>query len=122
MKKAIRLTLFLMALTVTFVACDKQEDPINGDNNDNNVYTERLIIYTVGSNENRRTLNTESEWDSMLDQLCDQAYNGNEVVFYNMNQSTGLLIKAKGAEPKNRTFTSQCGLFRRTEFKLSVMR
>ena len=106
MKKAIRLTLFLMTLTVTFVACDKQEDPINGDNNDNNVYTECLIIYTVGSNENRRTLNTESEWDSMLDQLCDQAYNGNEVVFYNMNQSIGLLIKAKGAEPKNRTFTT----------------
>ena len=95
MKNTFRLTLLLTALV--FMACEKNNTTIdNGKNNENNAAIERVIIYTVGGNENRRTLATESEWDAMLDQLCDQAYSGSEVSFCNISQQH--CIKANGGE------------------------
>ena len=47
------------------MACEKNNTTIdNGTTNGNgdNTAIERVIIYTVGGNENRRTLATESEW------------------------------------------------------------
>ena len=99
MKNTLRLTLLLTALAAIFMACEKNNMTIdNGTTNGNgdNTAIERVIIYTVGGNENRRTLATESEWDAMLDRLCDQAYNGSEVSFCNISQQR--CIKATGEE------------------------
>ena len=108
MKKNFRIIILLALSALTLTACDKNDDPINGGNNGNvdNTAKERDIIYTVGNNEGHRTLTTEAEWDAMLDQLCDQARNGNEVTFYNMNQLTYLQDNAKGGTKDNHTIST----------------
>lgn len=84
-KKVLKVTAIMAVLALCVVACKKQDDftrqneGVVGDNK------ERVIIYTVNHNENKRTLITEAEWDALLDQLCDQAQLGNEVEFFNMS-------------------------------------
>lgn len=86
MKSRFRLTIMLTALAAVFGACEKQVTPV--DNHNETVTSEkRDIIYTVGDSESRRSLATETEWDALLDQLCDQAHGGSEVSFYNIRQS-----------------------------------
>ena len=95
MKTTVRLTFILTALALSFAACEKNSPTIANDGNGNgggvvDIQKERVIIYSVGNNENRRTLETDGEWDALLEQLCDQALGGSEVTFYNLSQTTYL--------------------------------
>lgn len=103
MKSTFKLTTLLTALVLLCSACEKPENP-TGNGSDNSDPKERTIVYSVGETENRKTLNTDSEWDAMLDQFCNQAQNGSEVVFYNMSQTT--YIQSKGASKTNRTINT----------------
>lgn len=108
MKSVIRLTLLLTAFAFAFAACE-DDIPVNGgndNNSENNVTKERVIIYSVGNDENRQTLETEGEWDALLDRLCDQAMSGSEVSFYNISQTTYLENNTKGATKENRTINT----------------
>ncbi len=106
MKNTIKLTLILTMLAFTFAACEKPDNPINGENQTDNTIKERDIVYAVGNNESRQTVETETAWDALLDQLCDQALSGNEVTFYNVSQTTYLQNNAKGADKDNRTINT----------------
>lgn len=105
MKAIYRLTLLLSALACTFTACDKNDTPINCGSTDNTP-KERVIIYSVGNNEGHRTLETEAEWDALLDQFCNQALSGDEVTFYNTSQTTYLHSKAHGDAKEERTINT----------------
>ena len=109
MKNTFRITLLLTALAAIFMACEKNNTTIdNGTTNGNgdNTAIERVIIYTVGGNEKKRTLETESEWDAMLEQLCDQARNGSEVTFYNTRHTTGIKSYQKKYSKDNNTIST----------------
>ena len=95
MKRTSKLIMLLTALALFSAACEKPETP-NGGSSDNNDPKERVIVYSVGKNENRQTLKNDAEWDAMLDKLCNQAQDGSEVVFFNMSQTTYLQSKGKG--------------------------
>lgn len=88
MKKRQIFAALVAALTLAFAACDKpnNNDPNGGEVNNDPI--ERVIVYTVGQTENRQTLETEGEWDALLDMLCTQAQNGQTVTFFNMDQTT----------------------------------
>lgn len=88
MKKRLIFTALVAAMTFAFVACDKPGN--NGPNGGqvNNDPVGRVIVYTVGQTENRQSLETEGEWDALLEMLCTQAQNGQTVTFYNMDQTT----------------------------------
>ena len=104
MKKRLKLTMMLAALALSFAACEKPDNPIGGDND--TTPKERVIVYTVSGNESCQTLRTEAEWDTMIEQFCNQAQNGNEVVFYNMSQTTYLQSKGNGTSASNRTINT----------------
>ena len=106
MKRTSKLIMFLTALALFTAACEKPETPNGGNHNENNTPKERVIVYAIGENENRQTLKTDGEWDTLLEQLCDQAQNGNEVVFYNMSQTTYLQSKGNGSSASNRTINT----------------
>ena len=103
MKSTFKLTTLLAALVLLTTACEKPENP-TGNGSNNSDPKERTIVYSVGETENRKTLNTDGEWDAMLDQFCNQAQAGSEVVFYNMNQTT--YIQSKGTTKTNRTINT----------------
>ncbi|MBR6898727.1 MAG: hypothetical protein IKN29_00370, partial [Bacteroidales bacterium] len=86
----------LIAALLTMVACEK-----NNESNDK----QRDITYTVGTpspnwhmpDGNRRPmetvtvhLETEAEWQALLDRFCDYAEDGSEVTFYNGTQAASL--------------------------------
>lgn len=75
----------ITAVAIALAACDRKpvspEDPTD-------TAKERLIIYTVGETEVRQPLQTEAQWDAMLELICDQALEGQTVTFYNMCQTT----------------------------------
>ena len=75
----------LIAALLTMVACEKDnEKPVNH---------ERDITYTIApaasAIDNATTttihLETEAEWQELLDRFCDYAEEGSEVSFYNAN-------------------------------------
>ena len=100
--------LALLASVLILAGCEKPDNPAGNDNNgsEDNTPKERVIYYTVGDNESHRNLETEAEWDALLDQLCDQARNGNEVTFYNIDQTTYYQSNIKGASKENRTIST----------------
>lgn len=106
MKNTLRFTAFVAVLMLAFSACDKTNgnDPII--NEENNDPQERVIVYTVGQTENRQTLETEGEWDSLLDKLCTQAQNGQTVTFYNMDLTTYFSDKGAGGTKAAKTFST----------------
>ena len=75
----------LIAALLTMVACEKD--------NENPVNHERDITYTIApaasAIDNATTttihLETEAEWQALLDRFCDYAEEGSEVTFYNAN-------------------------------------
>lgn len=88
MKTFFRLPLLFAALMVCFASCEKNdtESDTAGGTTSNTI--ERLIYCHVDNSESHQTLTTESEWEAMLDHICDWAHDGSEVTFYNMNQAT----------------------------------
>ena len=108
MKNIIRPIILLTALSVIFAACEKTDTtptPVNGGG-ESVIKKERTIIYTVGNNENRKNLETEAEWDRLLDQLCDQTLTGNEVTFYNISQATHTQDKAVDGAKEGRNIST----------------
>lgn len=75
----------LLTVLLCFVAC-------RPDSNDS--VCERDITYTVAGKTTTVHLNTESEFDALLERFCDYAESGSEVTFYNANRV------AKGAAAK----------------------
>ena len=107
MKKTLRFTALVAVMALAFAACDKPDKPNgNGDSQGNNDPKERVIVYTVGQSENRQTLETEGDWDALLDVLCTQAQNGQTVTFYNMSQTTYLQDKGSGGTKAAKTFST----------------
>lgn len=104
MKSTFKLTTLLTALVLLSTACEKPENPTNGNSSSTSIPEERIIVYSVNENENRKTLNTDTEWDAMLDLFCNQALEGSEVVFYNMSQTT--YLQSKGASKTDRTINT----------------
>lgn len=109
MKNTIRFTLILAAVAITFAACEKDEPII--DNGSSNVVVdnpaiERVILYSVGTSETRRTLARESEWDALLEQFCEQTLDGSEVTFYNINPTTYLQASGKSGAKENRNIST----------------
>ena len=106
MKNTLRFTALLAVVMLAFSACDRPVNPDPDDNQVNNDPKERVIVYTIGNSENRQTLETEGEWDSLLDVLCKQAKNGNIVTFYNMDQTTYLTDNKVGNTKAAKTFST----------------
>lgn len=107
MKKILKFSALVAALALVFAACDdKPEKPTPGGNDGNNDPKERVILYTVGQTENRQTLETEGEWNALLDMLCDQAQGGQTVTFFNMNQTTYLQNKGAAGTKAAKTFST----------------
>ena len=106
MKNILRFTALLAAFTLAFSACDKNNNNDPGGSEINNEPRERLIVYTVEQTEIRKTLETEGEWDVLLDMFCDQAMSGHEVTFYNMNPTTYLTKKDTKGTKAAKTFST----------------
>lgn len=106
MKKILRFTALLAVVTLAFSACDKPNNNDPSGNEGNNDPKGRVIVYTVGDTESRQTLETEGEWDALLDVLCEQAQSGNTVTFYNMDQTTYLTGENNGGTKAAKTFST----------------
>lgn len=75
MKTHIKFTA-LLATVLMFVAC--KPEPVE-------LLQERNIVYTVDQTTTTVHLNTEAEFDALLDRFCDYAEDGSTVTFYNSN-------------------------------------
>ncbi len=75
MKTHIKFTA-LLATVLMFAAC--KPEPVE-------LLQERNIVYTVDQTTTTVHLNTEAEFDALLDRFCDYAESGSEVTFYNAN-------------------------------------
>ena len=101
-----RFLIFGLSLLPLLAACEKSEVITPGDTGGDSDSIHKEIIYSVGAIESRQTLTAEAEWDALLDKLCDQAQNGNEVTFYNIRQTFHIQVGAKGATKDNRTIST----------------
>jgi hypothetical protein len=79
MKQTFRLFSLLAAVALTLVACNP--DPVEPTD------VERNIVYTVDQTTTTVHLNTEAEFDALLEQFCDYAEGGSTVTFYNANRA-----------------------------------
>jgi hypothetical protein len=68
--------LVLLAAVLMFAAC--KPEPVE-------LLQERNIVYTVDQTTTTVHLNTEAEFDALLDRFCDYAESGSTVTFYNAN-------------------------------------
>ncbi len=101
MKKILRITVLASVVMLALTACDKP----SGE--ENNEPKERVVVYKVGQTESRLTLETEGEWDALLEMLCIQAQTGQKVTFYNMKQITTCNQKKGASGTKTaRTFNT----------------
>ena len=92
----------LLLTALAFVACTKPDNPDGSET----VAIDREIVYTVNQHESHRTLTTEAEWDAMLESFCEQAMNGGEVTFFNMNQLTYAYGTGKSAPKESSTIST----------------
>lgn len=83
--------LILMTAVFTLAACDKEKETVN-----ESTAIEREIFYTVADNPSLSVLGGdgitahltgEAEWDALLDQFCDYARSGEQVMFCSTRQS-----------------------------------
>ena len=96
MKHSFRI-LSLLAAMLMLAGCEKPEGSNTGVDSDNSALTKRVIVYAVGDSESRLTLETEAEWDAMLEQFCNQAVEGEAVTFFNIETSHAPVIQTKEA-------------------------
>lgn len=106
MKKTLRFAALLAIAIFAFSACERPNNIDPDGNQPNNDPKKRVVVYTVGNTENRQSLETEGEWDALLDVLCNQAQNGNKVTFYNMDQTTYLTGNKAGNTKAAKTFST----------------
>ena len=77
MKQTIKLSIAFLLMAALFAACNKDKEELRH---------ERDIVYTVAEETTTVHLETEAEWQALLDRFCDYAEDGSEVTFYNANQ------------------------------------
>ena len=77
MKQILKHTVLLTTI-LCFAAC--HHDPAD-------VPHEREIVYTVDEHTTNVHLNTEAEWESLLNRFCDYAEGGSTVTFYNASHA-----------------------------------
>ncbi len=77
------LAILFAAIVMTACGKDEPQTPATVDKD-----TQRTVIYTIGGNEGCRTVKDDTEWESMLDQLCDYAQQGEHVAFYSLGSHT----------------------------------
>ena len=85
MKTKMKLTALLAALMM--IGCAAGGDDF---------YVTRNIVYFVDSEEFHTTLNTEHEWDELLEVLLDYTVEGKTVMFYNADYRVAKAMGAKG--------------------------
>ena len=85
----------LLVAVLMLAGCEKPEGGNTNVDNDNSSLAKRVIVYSVGNSENRMTLETEAEWDAMLEQFCNQAVDGGTVTFYNIETSHTPAVQTK---------------------------
>ncbi|KWW30982.1 MAG: hypothetical protein AUK63_665 [bacterium P3] len=93
------ISLLIVAAT-SFTACERNDD------DDNVVDVERVIVYTVDGSESKSTLNSESEWDRMLNQFCNLAQTGQTVIFYNISSQPARTQKGSAASKEVVNYTT----------------
>lgn len=76
MKKAKLFT--LLAFVLTLAACNKDKEELRH---------ERDIVYTVAEKTTTAHLETEAEWQALLDRFCDWAEDGSMVTFHSERKS-----------------------------------
>ena len=91
MKHTLRITA-LLAAVLMFAACEKDKE---------NVRHERDIVYTVDADQHNAHLETDTEFDALLDDFCDFAKSGSTVTFYN---ALNVDSPSKGAGTKEVTY------------------
>ena len=106
MKKTLRITALLAAAALALSACEKPNNQHQGGNEVNYGPARRDIVYTVGSCENHQTLETEREWDALLDVLCREAKNGKMVTFYNMDRENHPLRNGEDGIKTAKTYST----------------
>lgn len=80
MKHTAKLLAILFA-AIALTACENEKpSPTPLPTND----TQRTIVYTVGDNEEHRTVKGDAEWDALLDKLCDFAQQGEDIAFFSL--------------------------------------
>ena len=63
----------LLTVVLTLAACNKDKDDLRH---------ERDIVYIVDADQHNAHLETDSEFDALLDDFCDFAKSGSTVTFY----------------------------------------
>lgn len=80
--KARYLIVTLLMSTIGMVACNPGENPLK-----NPIEQQRTVVYSVGDKENSTRLETDAEWEKLLDNFCDYALHGEQVRFYSISPS-----------------------------------
>lgn len=89
--KKIKTLALLLAAVLSFAAC--KPDPVEQE--PSGVETKRTIVYSVDDDESRKALETDAEWDAMLDRFCDYAQSGSTVSFYTIGSHHSSKAKAQ---------------------------
>lgn len=84
MKTILRFTTLTVMLALSFAACGPE--PVTPDDG-NSDSRERVVLYSVDAVEMRQTLETDKEWDALLDLFCSYAQEGKVVKFYNTSHA-----------------------------------
>lgn len=88
MSKTLKLSAIATLIAVVLCACGDDKPKPEKD-------MERVIIYSIGETESKMTLETNAQWDNLLELLCTQAAKGNVVSFYNMDPKTYYYMPAQ---------------------------
>lgn len=73
----------LMAIAATALICTACKKEIVSQSGSTG--NQRVIVYAIGGDEARITVNNDSEWNALLDTFCHYAQQGDTVKFYNVN-------------------------------------
>lgn len=87
MKHTLKLATLLAALLLA-AACDKENQSL---------LLERDIVYTVDDDRYDAQLKTDTEFEALLDELCDYTQEGSTVTFYNALKAQKAMLNSKGA-------------------------
>ena len=78
----------LAVFMLVFSGCERPTLDNQNSSEENQYPKKRVVLYKIETIENRLNLETEGEWDALLDMLCNQAQMGQKITFFNMNQTS----------------------------------
>ncbi|MBQ6069946.1 MAG: hypothetical protein IJK84_10630 [Bacteroidales bacterium] len=95
-----RYILPLITAMICATACNKIDhiDPLVADQ-------PCMVVYTIDSQEERTTVKGESEWEQLIDQFCEYAFDGKSVTFYNLSSQPTQLNPTKSQSAANEPTT-----------------